>query len=223
MHIIGATYDINSVDEPLAEMWSESMKIDQEAAKSPGDLVKSPENFKKDMKWRVWKESVITYLHSKIGQASILLVYIIREKDVPPQGAVYNTVHDQLVNMAILYGAEYNMNNGVVYDLLQSLTLNGPAWSWISGYQQNRDGRGAWKALVVYYKGDAMQTHSKQECYDAINKATYQGNKCNFDFGTYVAIHQQAHQDIMRLGEPIPENKKVRDFFKGSQIHSAAT
>jgi hypothetical protein len=154
-------------------------------------------------------------LHSKIGQSSIPLAYIIREKDVPSQGAIYNTVHDQLVNKAILYGAEYNTNNGVVYDLLQSLTLNGPAWSWISGYQETRDGRGAWKALMTYYKGDAMQTRSKQECYDAISKANYQGNKRNFDFGTYVAIHQQAHQDIMRLGEPIPENKKVRDFLQG--------
>ncbi len=67
--------------------------------------------------------------------------------------------------------------------------------SWISRYQESRDGKGAWKALMAYYEGDAMQTHSKQECYNAINKATYQGNKHNFDFGAYVAIHQQAHQD----------------------------
>jgi hypothetical protein len=146
---------------------------------------------------------------------SFPLAYIIREKDVPPPEAIYNMVHDQLVNKVILYRAKYNTNNGVVYDLLQSLTLNGPAWSWISAYQQNRDGRGTWKALIAYYEGDAMQTRSKQECYNAISKATYQGAKHNFDFGTYVAIHQQANQDIVRLGEPIPENKKVRDFLQG--------
>jgi len=57
--------------------------------------------------------------------------------------------------------------------------------------------------------------HSKQQCYDAIAKANYQGARRNFDFSSYVAIHQQAHQDLARLGEPIPENKKVRDFLHG--------
>jgi hypothetical protein len=168
MHIIGAPYDVDDINEPLAEMWSESKKAEQEAARTVTDLVKIPEAFKKESKWRIWIESVVTYLHSKIGQASITLAYKVREHDLAPPNQVYNTVHEQLVNMAILYDPEYNTNNGIIYDLLQSLTLNGPAWSWISGYQQNRDGRGAWKALVAYYKGDAMQMRSKQECYDAI-------------------------------------------------------
>jgi hypothetical protein len=43
----------------------------------------------------------------------------------------------------------------------------------------------------------------------------YQGPRRNFDFSTYVAIHQNAHQDLIRLDEPIPENKKVRDFLSG--------
>jgi hypothetical protein len=126
----------------------------------------------------------------------------------------YSTVHDQLVNQAILRGAEYNANNGAVYDLLQSLTLNGPAWSWINSFQCNRDGRGAWQSLS-YYEGDAMQTCSKQECYEAIAQASYQGVKRNFDFSSYMAIHQQAHQDLVCLGEPVPENKKGRDFLHG--------
>jgi hypothetical protein len=42
MHMIGAAYDINDIDEPLAEMWSKSMKIEQEAAKTSGDLIKNP-------------------------------------------------------------------------------------------------------------------------------------------------------------------------------------
>jgi len=99
--------------------------------------------------------------------------------------------------------------------LLQSLTLNGPAWSWISEFQGNRDGQDTWKSLVAYYEGDAMQTRSKQECYNAISKANYQGTKRNFNFSAYVAIHQQVNQDLICLGEPFPENKKVRDFLQG--------
>jgi len=101
----------------------------------------------------------------------------------------------------------------IVYDLLQSLTLNGPAWSWINSFQRTRDGRNAWKSLINFYEGDSAKMRNKQEYYDAIAKATYQGTKQNFDFNSYVSIHQQAHQDLIRLGEPIPENKKVRDFL----------
>jgi len=190
MHIIGATYDINEVNKPLAEMWVESRKVEQEAADVPTDLIKIPETFKKDTKWKQWKDSLTTYLYSKTGQASIPLAYIIRDNDVSTPGLIYPTVHDQLVSSVILHGAEYNTNNGVVYDLLQSLMLNGPAWSWINAFQRTRDGRGAWKSLLAYYEGDAMNTHSKQECYEAIAKASYQGTKFHFDFGMYVAIHQ---------------------------------
>jgi len=109
----------------------------------------------------------------------------------------------------------YNTNNGVVFDLLQLLTLNGPAWTWINAFQVSRDGCNAWNSLINFYEGDSTKTRNKQECYDAIAKASYQGPRRNFDFNSYATIHQQAHQDLVRLGEPIPENKKVRDFLNG--------
>ncbi len=96
-----------------------------------------------------------------------------------------------------MHGIEFHANNGKVYDFLQSLTLNGPAWSWIYAFQQTRDGRGAWKALLSYYEGNAMQTRTKQDCYQSIARAKYQGPRRNYDFGTYVATHQQAYQDLL--------------------------
>lgn len=137
MNIIGLPYDVNDINKPRAEMWVESMKMKKEAANTPGNMVKMPEAFKKDTKWKQWKESVLTCLHSKSGQANIPLAFIVRENDLPAPGTIYATVHDQLVESAILHGTEYNTNNGMVYDLLQSLTLNGPAWSWVNACQRN--------------------------------------------------------------------------------------
>jgi hypothetical protein len=62
--------------------------------------------FKKDTKWKQWKESLLTYLHSKSGQANIPLAYIVRENDLPIPKMIYATVHVQLVESAILHGAE---------------------------------------------------------------------------------------------------------------------
>jgi hypothetical protein len=118
MYILGALFDAALMNEPLAEAWTEVRKTEAEAADAPDDLVKKPDAFKKDAKWRPWKESVETYLHSKNGQASISLACIIREHDLATPDAPYATTHEMLVNRAILFGPEYNVNNGIVYGLL---------------------------------------------------------------------------------------------------------
>jgi len=173
MYIMGRPYQIDEVNQQLAETWLEIMNVEEEAAKAPTDLIKNPEPFKKDTKWRPWKESFSTYLHSKTGQASIPLAYIIRECDVPLPNVHYPTIHDEIVACAILQGPEYNLNNGIIIDLLQSLTIHGLAWAWISAYERVRDGRNAWKALMAYYEGDSMRTHTKHEYYDAISRETF--------------------------------------------------
>lgn len=217
-YLLGKDYDAHLITWQLAAEWIRQMKEDKEEkeiTKATADLVKAPEAFKKDTKWHPWKESVHTYLNTQLGQAHIPLAYIIREHDDPIPDANYTTLHEELVQGVVLFGTEFDANNGKVYDFLQSLTLNGPAWPWINSFQRTRNGRGAWKALLAYYEGDAMQMRTMQECYQAISKANYQGPRRNYDFSTYVAAHQQAHQDLLHLNEPIPENKKVRDFLAG--------
>jgi hypothetical protein len=51
--------------------------------------------------------------------------------------------------------------------------LNGPAWTWINAFQVSRDGCNAWNSLINFYEGDSTKTRNKQECYDAIAKASY--------------------------------------------------
>jgi len=95
MHILGVDYTIEQVTEILAEQWNEIMKTEQEAAKVSTDIIKVPEDFKKDTKWRPWKESVMTYLHSKRGHETLPLAYIICEYDEPLPNVLYATTHDQ--------------------------------------------------------------------------------------------------------------------------------
>jgi hypothetical protein len=112
------------------------------------------------MKNKKWKR-IITYLNSKTGKRGNSLAYIVHENDVPQLHIMYTTLPEQLVNCAILHGNEYNTNNGMVYDVLQSLKLNGPAWTWINAYQVSNDGRNAWKTLLNFYEGDSAKTRSK--------------------------------------------------------------
>ncbi|MGH3055021.1 MAG: hypothetical protein ACRDL7_08605 [Gaiellaceae bacterium] len=100
-----------------------------------------------------------------------------------------------------------------MYGVLKSLLLEGPGWNWIIHLDQSRDGRKAWQALKSHYEGDSNVNRNKDEAYASIASATYQGERKNFTFETYMNIHQRAHQDLQRLGEPVPEMKKVRDFL----------
>lgn len=150
MYILGQDFDETLIDLQMARAWTTVMREENDASNLTTDVVKTPDPFKKDTKWKTWKESVTTYLHSKIGQAHLPLAYIIRPNDVPTPGLRYATTHDQLVDMAVLAGPEYSRNNGIVFDLIQSLTINGPAWPWIQNFQTTRDGRKAWKALSNY-------------------------------------------------------------------------
>ena len=189
-YILGHNYDAASITRQLSVDWIRRMKDEKEskdATKATADLIKAPEVFKKDTKWRPWKESVQTYLNAHLGQAQIPLAYVIHENDKPALDVEFTTVHEELVQGMVLFGSEFNANNGKVYNFLQCLTLTGPAWPWIDVHQRTRNGRGAWKALIAYYEGDAMKTRTKQECYQAIAKANYQGPRRNYDFSTYIA------------------------------------
>jgi hypothetical protein len=92
--------------------------------------------------------------------------------------------------------------------------LNGPAWTWIQNYDTKRDGRSAWKTLKAHFEGVGSQIRLKTAAYASIKRADYKGHKY-FDFDLYKKIHTQAHSDLKRYGEPVPETKKVKDFLDG--------
>jgi hypothetical protein len=51
--------------------------------------------------------------------------------------------------------------------------------------------------------------------YAKIASARFSGQKRQFTFDQYVEMHQDAHNTLEDLNEPIPETKKVTDFLSG--------
>ena len=49
----------------------------------------------------------------------------------------------------------------------------------------------------------------------SLGNAAYWGKNKHFTFENYVTLNQKAHSELARLLEPVPENKKVRDFLEG--------
>jgi len=183
------------------------------------DLVIEPEDFKQNTKWREFNEVFTTFLQHMKGQCDFALSYVIREHDTidalegDPE-ELFETIDQYEEAIVPLSGHYYDLDNHVVFDSLKSRLLNGPAWTWIQDYDNKRDGRAAWKSLQAHYEGVGSQIRLKNAAYSSIKRAEYKGTK-NFDFDLYKKIQTQAHSDLKRYGEPVPETKKVKDFLDG--------
>jgi len=121
-----------------------------------------------------------------------------------------------------LTGIEYEDDNGRVFDLLKSWTVNGPAWTWMRSFNTTRNGRRAWLSLINHFEGDAQRDKVKDQAYAAIAAAKYYGEKKRFTFETYVSIHQDAYADVEQYGEIISEEKRERDLLINIKDTSAS-
>ncbi len=74
--------------------------------------VKEPPEFKGSIKWKPWKEVVISVLTKDF----IPLTYIIREQEVPDPRATYDGEHQRLVAFAPLRGNQFKNDNGIDID-----------------------------------------------------------------------------------------------------------
>jgi hypothetical protein len=183
--------------------------------KTPENLIKAPEEFKTNTKWRDFREAFLTFMSHTKGQCDFPLSYVLREHEIIlDEDEEFDTQEDLEEVMVPLQGPYFDEDNHAVFDLLISRILNGPAWTWIQDYDTNCDGHAAWKALQAHFEGVGGQIRMKTAAYASIKRAEYKGSK-NFDFDLYKQIQTQAHANLKCYGEPVPEMKKVKDFLDG--------
>eukprot|EP00978_Attheya_sp_CCMP212_P019112 scaffold53150_cov59-Attheya_sp.AAC.3 len=116
-----------------------------------------------------------------------------------------------------LAGPSYEADSGHMWGLLQELCEGGLTWSFIAKSSTYRNGREAFKALlVVHYEGAAQQSCSKQAAYVIIANSTYDGEYKHHSFEMFINKLTSAYQDLSKYKEDVPvaEDKKVRDFLE---------
>ncbi len=176
-------------------------------------IIKPPGEYKTGTEWKAFKEGAIAYLNCVKGKHDIPLAYVIRENQIPQVNQVYQSEHHRLIEITPLIGAEFEEDNGHVFNLLKSWTVNRPAWTWMRSHNSLRDGRQAWLSLVNHFEGEAQRDRVKDNAYAAIAAARYYGECKKFTFETYVTTHQDAYSDLEKYGEIISEEKRIRDLL----------
>jgi hypothetical protein len=147
------------------------------------------------------------------------LTYVLRPEDeetvtAADRTAIYAGLDDDLVRTTKLEGEEYRRDNQRVFGLLKPLIVNGAAWPFAKAFNRAKDGRGAYLAVKRQAEGAAAMQTRKAKAYAQIATARFTG-RGRFNFDQYVARHQKAHNDLLDLGEPVAETKKVTDFLSG--------
>lgn len=197
-------------------------ELKKQKKESDGQEPERPPLLKDFAKWRAWWEKWDSYMSQIRGAADIPIRYVYREKeDQPGQGdeeanaASYPSQEAYFERMILLDGDYYLRDNRRVYDTLKNLVIDGPGWAFIRQYETSQNGRAAVLALKRQAEGDSAIATRKARAYTDIAKARYVGPRKDYSFDKYVHTHQNAHNELADLGEPVAEMKKVRDFLDG--------
>ena len=188
-------------------------------AKKDGNDAKEPPKLASMTAWPTWVELFITSLaQHRSAVAGTPLTYVIRDKDdVAPDDLArddWDSVDDDLVATSVLEGETFSRDCKRVFDILKPLVMEGPGWPFVQPFNRKRDGRAAFKALKAQAEGRSAIATRKAKAYAMLTTAIFTG-KGKFSFDQYVGRHQQAHNELLFMEEPVAETKKVTDFLAG--------
>lgn len=198
----GLDLDANAFDEDtLAEYVKKGQLDDVGDQTSP----EPPKDFKV-LKWVTWARKFETYLWQIKGKNNVPLIYVVR-KDRDPD-LPFNSNEERRVYAVNQRGDAFRIDNARVWNELQSIMADTPAWTWISKFEGRKDGRAAMKALRDHYDGpgevEKRISYAKRE----LETAHYKSEKV-FTFEKYVTKLSEAFQILEENGIPKVEREKV--------------
>ena len=171
-------------------------------------------------KWTKFWLKFSAYLSRVRGAAHIPLTYLVRDHEEVTDdiaAAEYDNEDDRLIATTVLAGVHYQLDNTTLYDEFKPLVVDGPGWGFIKKFDKSKDGRRAVLTLKKQAEGQSAQQTRKALAYATLNTSSYRGPRRGYSFANYVSLHQEAHNELLDLDEPVPETKKVTDFLKGIQ------
>ena len=220
---------IVSFEDEVFEWWAQHIRSLKDYDKDSSAFTEVPD-IQTLKSWMSWKELVKT----RLGQMRSLplgipMSYLIRPNDestTDDLNADYPTALDMLYATVDIEKVPNHLDdNQAFYDFLKSKTVKGDLWSFVKAFESNRDGRGAWLALVAQAEGPAQKANRIDEAYADLNNLHFNGKARNFTFDKYVQRHQQCHNILSEADndEQITEHRKIELFLNGIKAEKLAT
>ena len=109
-----------------------------------------------DMLWWDWKDRFKCRLDNKDGALQAPLSHVIRL--TMPQGwtiAQAKNEIERLIHSVSHTGPEFVIDNATVWSELQNCTIDHPIYSWLRKFDDTKDGKGGFQALIDMCEGTA--------------------------------------------------------------------
>jgi hypothetical protein len=182
------------------------------------------------MKWiNLFEE----HLSSVLGVRKVPLQYIIRDDVVPvpinddplpagdgspPYATRYDSFHDEMVARTSHNHPGYKADNKHVFNLLNDGLAGTGYVSSIQPFSRRKNGREAYKALVLHNLGSAKWDKVAEEADRRLTKVEWNGKSQRFTLLKHLTSHRNAHNDLVRssrfIDYQVPsESQRVKRLF----------
>lgn len=180
----------------------------------------SVEKYKDGINKRNWLESFQGYFASLKGAAKVPVAYVVRDQDAPPaedEGFGLPTFGADLKTRGRLGGRHYRADNTRVWTVIASKCRGTTAWTIISAYERQENGRAAYRALVAQFMGPDIERVLQSQALTFLNNAVFRGDNRNFTFDKFIGRMRQAFIDL-GPEDQCTEARKVRELMKAWQV-----
>ena len=201
-HREGLDLDASAFDEAtLVEYVRKGQLNDAGDQTSP----EAPKDFKV-LKWVTWVRKFETFLWQVKGKNEVPLIYVVRKERDPE--LPFNSEEERRVYAVNQKGDAFRQDNARVWNEMQAIMSDTPAWTWISKFEGRKDGKSAMAALREHYDGPGEVEKRISFAKRELELAHYRSEK-TFTFEKYVTKLSEAFQILEENGIPKVEREKV--------------
>ena len=147
-----------------------------------------------------WMESMVLYLGQKVGVRNAPLAYVVWAGAIvpavppplqagKPHSEQHGSIEGDLIGHMTHNHALFKVDNGAVYDMIESSTRGSDVTSSIAPFRKTRDGRGALNALKSQHAGKAVYDRLVKEAEQTLSNKVWNGNT-----STSLASHMGAQR-----------------------------
>jgi len=159
-----------------------------------------------------WSESMRDYFHRCIGVRGIPLAYVIRNNvDVPmigtiqpgsPHSTEHGSVEMELIARALHTHPLYREDNSLVYYKIEEGVRGTQFAASIKPYQRNKNGRGAWLALINQFAGIDKWEAEIKRMEQVLHTQTWKGQG-SYPLEKHCAKHRHAYVSMTAAAEHV--------------------
>jgi hypothetical protein len=173
---------------------------------------------------RVLIENLEEHLNRILGASEVPLAYVVRRLGEPPaeEDEDWHEDLDPILGEMIARvphdGTDFVEDNRHVWHIIRDATYSSPAWSWISGFERQMNGRAAFNEINKHFLGEHHQSVVKMAAEKTLADSYFAGDRRTFTFEMFAAKTSRLTGTWNNMVRPCLKMQKFASFFMASVL-----